>query len=255
MVRSLYETNIGAASRAMANMGAHDLVLIAPACEIGYPAQQAAASGQDALQNRRVYATWEDFLTEESPGVRLALTARAGQGRDLRDLGETLSWLKANTPAFQKASEEATTLNVDLIFGPENWGLSNEDIEHAHYAVSIPTYGENTSLNLAQAVLIALFICRQAFSEARFTASSEVDPTAAGRLDADLIEKWLEALGFELQGRGHNVREVMRRLLMHSVPTSQEVVALNVVLQQSIRKMHEYHQMRQMLGLEGKKLP
>ena len=52
LVRSLYDRNIGSSSRAMANMGAHRLILVNPQCEITYEAQLAAATGQEALQKK-----------------------------------------------------------------------------------------------------------------------------------------------------------------------------------------------------------
>jgi tRNA/rRNA methyltransferase len=93
LVKSIYPSNIGATARAMTNMGAQNLILISPQCEVDYSAQQAAASGQDPLQNRKVYATWDDFFNTEPEGIRLALTARDGRGRAVQDLATTLQWL------------------------------------------------------------------------------------------------------------------------------------------------------------------
>jgi tRNA/rRNA methyltransferase len=52
---------------------------------------------------------------------------------------------------------------VALLFGPENWGLTNEELAFCHNLVSIPT-SDFRSLNLAQAVLIVayeIFLARQ----------------------------------------------------------------------------------------------
>lgn len=253
LVRGLYETNVGASSRAMANMGATDLILIAPECEIGYAARQSAATGQFALQNRRTYKTWEEFYAAEPQGIRLGLTARDGRNRDVRDLHETLDWLKTESPQMQALRDsDSESLILDLIFGPENWGLSNEDLDQAHYAVTIPTYGDNTSLNLAQCVLLALFMVRQALPE--FSTVTDINPSGRPDLTATplpekVLKDWFISLGFELDDRGVNVFTVIRRLFQHSVPTEKELGALQVVLQQSIRKMNEYNEMRKKLGL------
>lgn len=69
----------------MSNMGFNRLILIAPQCELGYPAQQSAATGQFALQNRVNYSSWQDFLENEPEGIKIALTARDGRGRDVKD--------------------------------------------------------------------------------------------------------------------------------------------------------------------------
>ena len=81
LVKTIYESNIGATSRAMSNMGAKKLFLISKQCEITFKAQQAAASGQDAFQNRTEYDSWNDFYKNEPDGIRIAFSARDGRGR------------------------------------------------------------------------------------------------------------------------------------------------------------------------------
>lgn len=240
LVKSLYDSNVGATSRAMANMGVEELVLIAPQCEIGEAAQKAAATGQEALRHRRTYASWEDYNQAEPMGLRLAFTARDGRGRDVRDFQETLTSLTADKEYPY----------IDLVFGPENWGLATEDMDQCHYGVSIPTYGPNPSLNLAQASLLALFIAQNALKATtgprRGVLALEDQP---GHLPEAVVRSWVETLGFNVEDRSVNVLSVIRRLFLHSVPTRKEVASLQVVLQQSIRKMKEYHSMRELLGL------
>lgn len=239
LVGSLYESNIGATSRAMANMGARDLILINPQCSIGLVAQKAAATGQEALRNRKVFQTWQDFTQNENLALRIAFTARDGRGRDVRDFKETLNLLSPRQNLSQ----------IDLVFGPEDRGLANEDIDQCHYSASIPTFGENPSLNLGQAVLLALFIAQSELAPRPCAAEPGADDLP-GHLPENLLRDWVQSLGFDLSPeRRINVHLVLRRLFMHSVPTRKEVAALNVVLQQSIRKMQEYREMRKLLGL------
>jgi tRNA/rRNA methyltransferase len=240
LVKSLYESNVGATSRAMANMGVEQLILIAPQCAIGEVAQKAAATGQAALQNRKVYASWDEFNAGSPLSVRLAFTARDGRGRAVGDLKDTLTELLT-------ARSFAT---LDLVFGPENWGLSNEDIDQCHYAVSIPTYGANPSLNLAQASSLALFITQSQLAVSQSPRRNETAEDQPGYLPETLVKTWIESLGFSLDDRRVNVHSVIRRLFLHAIPTQKEVQALEVALHQSVRKMKEYHQMRGLLGLE-----
>jgi tRNA/rRNA methyltransferase len=55
------------------------------------------------------------------------------------------------------------TNQIAILFGPEDRGLSNEDIMFCHELINIPT-AEFSSLNLAQAVMI---ICYEIFSADR----------------------------------------------------------------------------------------
>ena len=51
-----------------------------------------------------------------------------------------------------------------IVFGCEDRGLSNADIEQCQRLVTIPTAGEASSLNLAQAILILTYECMKAVS-------------------------------------------------------------------------------------------
>lgn len=247
LVRSIYARNIGATSRAMANMGLSRLILIDPQCEVSFEAQQAAATGQEALQNRCTYKSWNDFYLNEPEGIRICFTARDGRGRAVRDLAETLTDLQTHSPSFKKT--EAPPLPVYFIFGPEDWGLSASDLEFTHYSCSIPTFGENPSLNLAQAVLLALFIMRQVWGGER----TQLDGQQPDRKTLEKpqvfpdqsLKRWLEAMGFDLRARRINVYTVLKRMLLQNTPTPKEYSILETVLQQSIRKLDEYNRLRE----------
>lgn len=250
LVRTLYPRNIGATSRAMANMGAQRLILIGPQCEVNYDAQQAAASGQDALQNRVTYSSWNDFFDNEEEGLRISFTARDGKGRHVRDLDEALKWMEREHPLFQEKTDEV--LPVYLIFGPEDAGLAAEDLDYTHFACCLPTFGKNPSLNLAQATLIALLMTRLAWGGER-TAIQVRATKRNSRPSVDLAEKglktWLEEMGFDVDERHISAYTVMKRLLFHNVPTSKEIRIVETVFQQGIRKLREYNDMRKKAGL------
>ena len=239
LVRSLYDSNIGASSRAMANMGVEDLILIAPQCELTYAAQQAAATGQSALQNRRVYSSWDDFFEKERDGLRIALTARDGKGRLVEDLGELLRDLPERDSRWKKS--DASSIPVYLIFGPEDWGLSGDDLQLVHHSCSIPTFGDNSSLNLAQAVLLALFIVRTTWGGKKFEISVRSEESRNQGRDSlfpeESLKDFLEAMGFSLANPKINVFTVFRRMLLRAFPTEKERRILEIIFRQGARKM------------------
>ncbi|PIS11786.1 MAG: RNA methyltransferase [Bdellovibrio sp. CG10_big_fil_rev_8_21_14_0_10_47_8] len=250
LVRTIYDSNIGASSRAMANMGVEKLILIDPRCEVTYAAQQAAATGQHALQNRKVYSSWQDFFAAEPEGLRISFTARDGRGRQVRDFAEALNWIKDEHPAFQKS--EITPIPVYLIFGPEDWGLSADDLELTHFACAIPTFGDNTSLNLAQAVLLALYTLRLEWGGQRSQLEGQQPPRQTGTENVfpeKALQQWLQEMGFDISHRRINVYTVLKRMLLHNIPNSKELRVLETVLQQAIRKLREYNELRRGLNL------
>jgi tRNA/rRNA methyltransferase len=250
LVRSIYESNVGASSRAMANMGADHLILIDPKCEITFKAQQAAATGQHALQNRTVYASWEEFFRKEPEGIRFAFTTKDGKARQVQDFQSTLQWLQKEHPIFKKTEEAPIVLH--LIFGPEDWGLSNIDLELTHYSVAIPTFGDNPSLNLAQAVLMGLFILRNTWGGERTALEGQQPPRRKDSKGIEFPEEalrtWIQEMGFDISDRRVNTYTVLKRMLLHNVPSQKELRILETVLFQSIRKLREYNHLRQQMG-------
>lgn len=244
LVKPIYALNVGSVSRAMSNMGANQLHIIQPQCSINYDAQQMAANGQEGLLNRKEYDSWDSFIAENPTGIRIALTARDGRARQLHDLKSGLNFI-AQLPETQRAS-----LNkLYLIFGPEDCGLSGEEIDQAHFACSLPTYGANWSLNLAQAVLLALFITRDTWGGERTTLDGQVRPREVrlkehlkvnNQLPEKVLRDWIETLGFDLSKRRINAYTVLRRILLHNVPSTKELRILEVILQQTLRKLKEH---------------
>lgn len=246
LVGSLYDRNVGASSRAMANMGAQSLILVRPQCEITYEAQLAAATGQDALRNRRTYSNWDEFFKNEPQGLRIAFTARNGKSRPVRDFAETLRTLATGLPQLQETYEGESaegSFPIYLIFGPEDACMNAEDLEMVHHCCSIPIFGPNPSLNLAQAVLLGLFIFRQEWGGTRYRLESPLKKPLPQTRETIFPEKtlraWLETMNFDLSKRKVNVFTVLRRMFLHNVPTDKELRIFETVLQQSIRRMKE----------------
>lgn len=247
LVRTIYERNVGATSRAMSNMGCSKLVMIDPKCELTYEAQQAAATGQDGLQNRTTYKSWDEFMENEPESIKIAFTARDGKGRQVRDIDEVLSDIKENSPQFQHESDEPYTIH--LIFGPEDWGLAGEDLEYANFCACLPTFGANWSLNLAQATLLGMFSLRKAWGGDRTKLDGGKKRRAPQGIQGinpeQTLKTWIEEMGFDLtKQRKINAFTVLRRMLLQNTPTKKELVILETVLQQSIRKLREWKEMK-----------
>ena len=240
LVRPIYERNVGACSRAMSNMGFERLILIQRQCELTFEAQKAAATGQKALQNRIEYANWNQFFEGEGDSLRLAFSARSGK---LRPLFPARDWLR-KWRMDERAHHVETPRKVHLIFGTEDSGLSNEDVDFVHANLLLPVFGENPSLNLAMAVLLACSMVQEEWNLSDPLVPPYQDPPRRvesspyfppQRLDESL-RIWLENLGFDLEDRRVSVHSVMKRLLFHNVPSEKELRTLSVVLEQARRK-------------------
>lgn len=245
LVRSQYESNVGAAARAMANMGFSRLVLIAPHCQLGYAARQSAACAQDILENCVAYTNFTEFWGREGAGLRFGFTRRSRGHRELLSLPDALDFHSGNlaatgAPTDHDTREPASAEPVYLFFGPENDSLSNQETQLCHELVCLPSYGETASYNLAQAVLIALYQLRQWLHPkklARPPARERAPQPEADKMPMELLHQWLRALGYQLDDRHENAHRAMLRLLLRQTPRSEDLALLNGVLQQALRKL------------------
>jgi TrmH family RNA methyltransferase len=226
LVRTKYPRNIGATARSMANLDAGRLLLVDPKCQIEESARQAAAGAQGPLSSALTFANWEDFYRTEGHGVRIALTRRHGKNRHVFSLPETLKELRPDSLNLGR---------IYLVFGPEASGLDADDMAFVNHACHLPVDGEFNSLNLAQAVLLALFVTKQALPPTKSKVESAIPQPL--RFPDDLIKEWITSIGFEIDARKASAYLTLRRLLLQNQPTEHENHVLEAVLQQTVRKL------------------
>ena len=137
--------NIGSTARAMKNFGIEKLRLISP--RDGWPNETAyaiSAGADNVLNNIEVFDTLEKATQDIS--LLVATTARK------RVVGtKSLDIFDAVEKSFEYSMKGE---QVGFLFGPEQSGLSNDDVVQADFTVSIPLNKEFSSLNLSQAVLL-----------------------------------------------------------------------------------------------------
>lgn len=160
LVRPRFPENIGMAARAMANMGVGELVLVRPErWEKDKALPLATVQGRELLDSVIVLDDLQSALA--SCVAAYGTTARTG------------GWRKEVIPP-EKAAHEIRHIareggKAALVFGSEDRGLSNEEVEQCTRLVTIPTIAAHSSLNLAQAVLLMLYECAKADMALPFT--------------------------------------------------------------------------------------
>lgn len=166
LVNTSHPGNIGGVARAMKNMGLSQLYLVGPK---RFPADEAvwrAASADDILDNAVVTETLDEAI--EGCGLIIGTSARERR----------IPWpLFDPRQCGEKVQQESSSHPVALIFGREDRGLKNEELQKCHYHVHIPTNEEYSSLNLAAAVQVVSYEVRMAF-------------LAQGQLDRSVIRDW-----------------------------------------------------------------
>jgi len=175
--------NIGAVARAMDNMGLTRLLLVKPEnCDLSRVLKTATGRSIDLVEAMEVYQDLKEALAPYQYVV--GTTARVGSLRPAithpRGLAEDLIAISQNN-------------QVAIVFGPEDRGLSNEQLRYCHTIATIPT-AQFPSLNLAQAVMI---VCYEIFLAARETIPEPL-PRLANR--------------FELEGMYEHLKDVLMKI-------------------------------------------
>lgn len=233
LIGTSHPGNIGAAARAMKTMGLEQLALVAPRCEGITPEAIARASGADDILER---ATLHDALDPALTDCRWVVGASA-RSRHLPWPLCSPREFSARLPGEMKGHDGT----VALVFGREDKGLTNEELQRCHTHVHIPTSSDYSSLNLAAAVQVLAYECRQAalatpsgLSDAMPGAvhpfGVEWDNPLANHADTERffehLERTLTDIGFHDPANPRQLMARLRRLYMRS---RMDVMELNML--------------------------
>jgi len=208
--------NIGAVVRAMKNMGVHSLRLVRPAPYDANRIEQIAHDTRDIVAHIRHFDTLEAALAD---CVRIAgFTARRRAAK----------WeLVEPAAAADDLLEAAEHGPVALLFGREDSGLPNEAIELAQLRVTIPTTN-HASLNLAQAVLVALYELHTRAGDATrrlARARKHAGPPTSEQFERTFVdaERALKACDFFKTRNEEHVMRSIRSLVFRANPDGREL--------------------------------
>lgn len=218
--------NIGTTARAMLNCGLTDLRLVRPRPTWPHPRAVAAASGADmVLDGARVFATTKEAIADLH--YVYATTARAREG--------VKAVVTARTAAEEVRERLSRGERSGYLFGPERTGLENDDVTLVDALLTVPLNPDFSSLNLAQAVLVAAYEWRMSgdATPGRALAKGKAEAATKGEvLDFFArLETELDECGFlrntEMRPvMVRNIRSIFHRagLMSHEVRTLHGIV-------------------------------
>ena len=224
LVRPTRPGNIGAAARAMKNMGLSRLVLVQPVDHLCPDAYTMAYGAHDILEGARVFKTLPRALGRCRFVVGTTARTHKGYGKPAP--------LARITP---RILEKAERYRVAILFGPESSGLSNDEIALCQSLAAIPTGGTHTSLNLAQAVMVAAYELTRTAASGLKSGSPPQRPVA----DTDQRERFfnelrelLTLIGFIKGRQGEHILADLRRIFGRAEPDGRELRILRGIIRQ-----------------------
>lgn len=235
LVHPRHPGNIGAAARALKNMGLSRLIIVGDT-PTDHPEARAMSSGALDLLRRAERVTSLHAALGDTQ-LQFALTARE------REIAQQpmLPRQAASEAVAAVAAAASALAPVALVFGNETFGLSNEDILACNRLVHIPANPGYSSLNLAAAVQVMTYELRMAAlahgalgAEAEPTASQALAMHAAPQQDVErffvALEQSLVHSGFLRPDNPRRLMEKLRRLFHRAELQAEEVHILRGML-------------------------
>ena len=158
LVNTSHPGNIGAAARAMKNMGLSRLTLVEPK---DYPSLEAISRSVGAVDILDNAVVVQDLNEAVSGCVWVA-----GTSARLR----TIEWpILEPRECVEKSLEVIEQGEIAIVFGRENSGLTNDEMAKCNVLLHVPTDPDFSSLNLAAAVQVVCYEYRLAMLNNKIT--------------------------------------------------------------------------------------
>jgi len=222
LVGTLQSGNLGSVARVMKNMGIPGLSLVRPQCAIDDQARWMATHGDDILASAQTFETIRNAL---SPSAYIyGTTARTRKTR-------------AQLTPRRMAAEAVKKLQhnrIAVVFGPEDCGLSNSELQLCDEVVAIPTVENHASINISHAAMIICYelFCAAGNPASEFRTEQSLAPSAQTEAMYDHMRSTLLEIGFLNTQNPDYFLGKLRRILTRAGLSTGEVRFLRGIFRQ-----------------------
>ncbi len=223
LVETSHPGNIGATARAMKNMTFSDLALVSPK---NYPeikgqgkAYARASGATDVLYAATIYNSLAESIADCDLVIGASARLRAVTWPELnpREMAEKIFSVESvsNDNTQKKSAGEVPVFKkAAIVFGREDAGLDNDEMDLCQFLVHIPANADYTSLNIAAAVQV---LCYEVYMTALLNqgtiAKAENDHPMATSQEIEYFYQHLEDTLVQINFLNpSNPMQLMRRL-------------------------------------------
>ncbi|HHT76242.1 MAG TPA: RNA methyltransferase [Methanomassiliicoccaceae archaeon] len=221
LVSPMHEGNVGAVARAMANFGVHELCMVDP-CALGDEAYKRAKHAGHILDDAKVTDTFEDALKDCSFVVGTSGKVTEGEKHFIR--------IPETPRSFAEKARDHEG-RIALLFGPEDLGLTQEQLERCDLLVHIPSSDEYPVLNLSHAVSIVLY---EVFLNGRPLSRPTPASMEEKEMLFDFFHQLLEAIDYP-EFRREKTEVMFRRMMGRAIPTKWEFYTIMGVFSDAVK--------------------
>ena len=214
LVQPTQPGNIGAAARAMDNMGVTDLRLVNP-CHYFHPeARMFAMNARYLLHQAKTFSSLREAIKDCQ--LIIATTARE------REKTRKLTGIHSLAETFLTLAPKTS---IAIVFGTEKSGLNNSDLSLCNEWIYIPTYGKSSSLNLSQAVMVTLFELSKLYHLKSSQEERSIELASSESLEGmkKHFFKILEKTGFIRGPAGNTIWQSFSNLIGRAKPDERDI--------------------------------
>jgi len=233
LVETSHPGNIGAVARAMKNMCMSELYLVTPKIFPSAEATSRASGADDILASAVVCDSLEAAIAD----CEIVIGASA------RSRSITVPEFSPRACA-ESLAVEAQDKKIAILFGRENSGLKNHELDLCQRLLSIPSNTEYSSLNIAAAVQVVCY---------ELMVASAIEAPAPKELEAPLassaqmesffthLYQTLDEIGFLNPEKSTSIMRRLRRLYHRANLDTKELDILRGILKKSTAKNYQQH--------------
>jgi tRNA/rRNA methyltransferase len=238
LVRPREEGNVGAAARAMANMGLARMILVEPAADLGGVARAFAVGARGILDGAVRVGSLREALAPFRWVVGTTST---------RDRRQAVPLIEARELAGRMAAAGAEG-PLALVFVPEVGGLTNDELALANLVVTVPCALEQPTLNLAQAVLVVAYELYQARLRAEGMEAPRTQAEAAATAEEvsglfDHVTAVLRRIGFDRDSTFPGVVRDLRAAAARARLGTREAAVLRGICRRALHALERRHEL------------
>jgi len=227
LVETSHPGNIGAVARAMKNMAMSQLVLVSPKIFPSADATARASGADDVLYRAAVCSTLQEAIAD----CHWVIGASARR--------RTITWPEVSPrECAEKKAAGGFPGKMAIVFGRENSGLKNHELDACHFLLRIPCNSEYSSLNLAAAVQVVCYELYLASGLQKLDGPVGIDqsePASAEQMEQFYthLHQALIDIDFLQQGQSKSVMRRLRRIYNRAALDAKEVDILRGILRMS----------------------
>ncbi len=231
LVATSHPGNIGAVARAMKNMCMSDLYLVTPKIFPSADATSRASGADDILASAVLCDTLEEAIADCEIVIGASARSRTISVPD-----------ESPRVCAERLAVEAQDKKIAILFGRENSGLKNHELDLCQTLLSIPSNAAYSSLNIAAAVQVVCYELLVASGQTAVKPKKREAPLATSVQMESFFEHLYQALdeiGFINPEKSTSIMRRLRRVYHRATLDTKELDILRGILKKSTAVLHK----------------